>query len=78
LPTKQCLIKLNLKLVRNNYPFGRDWLFDAKRILGEVSVMLMPELILAIPQYYITDQVIREGCPARSVKYMQNLPIIHY
>jgi len=37
---EQSLIKLNSKFVRNNYPYGKDWLFDTKRILGEASVII--------------------------------------
>jgi len=37
---EQYFIKLNSKFVRNNYPYGRDWLFDTKRILGEAFVII--------------------------------------
>jgi len=37
---EQCLIRFNSKTIRNNYPYGRDWLFDTKRILGAASVVI--------------------------------------
>ena len=38
--TEQGLIKLNSKFVCNNCPLGRDWLFNAKIILGDTSVIV--------------------------------------
>lgn len=37
---EQRFIKLNSKTIRNNYPYGRDWLFDIKRILEQATVII--------------------------------------
>jgi FkbM family methyltransferase len=37
---EQKLIKINSRFIHNNYPYGRDWIFDVKRILKNVSVIV--------------------------------------
>ncbi|MDB4927011.1 FkbM family methyltransferase [Mucilaginibacter sp.] len=37
---EQCFIHLDSKFVQKTYPFGRDWIYDVKRILSNASVIV--------------------------------------
>jgi len=37
---EQWFIRSGSKFARNNYPFGRDWMFDVKRIIDEPSIIV--------------------------------------
>jgi FkbM family methyltransferase len=37
---EQGFIKLDSKFIRKNFPFGKDWIYDVKRTLTDVSVIV--------------------------------------